>query len=115
MGICRFHRVWSERTVETLLRRGRGVDLNLYEHCRALLQKIVEYDRKANQYPVFWETKKTKNVIHRYLAEIKKKMPEGNEGLDLWIKKFDDDSEQAAEEYWEEIREGYEERINMHL
>jgi len=113
MGICRFHRGWSERTVETLLRRGRGVDLNLYEHCRALLQKIVEYDRKANQYPVFWETKKTKNVIHRYLAEIKKKMPEGNEGLDLWINKFNENREQAAKEYWEEIREGYEEIIGV--
>jgi hypothetical protein len=34
-----------------------------------------------------------------------------NEGLDLWIKKFNDDSEQAAKEYWEETREGYEERF----
>lgn len=112
MGICRFHRCWSERTVETLLRRGRGIDLNLYEHCRGLLQKIVDYDRKANQYPVFWETKKTKDVIQRYLTEVKKKMVPENEGLDLWIKKFDDDSEQATKEYWEENREGYEEIIS---
>jgi len=112
MGICRFHRGWSERTVETLLRRGRSIEFNLYEHCRALLQKITGYDRKANQYPVFWETKKTKNVIRTYLTEVRKKMPAANEELDLWIKKFNENREHAAKEYWEETREGYEERIS---
>ncbi|MGB7531752.1 MAG: hypothetical protein WA977_02080 [Halobacteriota archaeon] len=33
-------------------------------------------------------TKKTKNVIRRYLAEIKKKVAPENEQLDLWIEKF---------------------------
>ena len=111
MGICRFHRCWSERTVETLLRSGRGIDLNLYEHCRSLIQKIMEYDQKANHYPVFWETKKTKNVIRRYLAEIKKKMAPENEQLGHWIEKFNENTEQAAKEYWEETLEGYEEII----
>ena len=111
MGICRFHRGWTEKTVETLLRRGRGINLNLYEHCRRLMQKIVEYDRKANQYPVFWETKKTKDVIRTYLPEVRKKMPAENGDLDRWIEKFNDDPEQAAKEYWEETLKGYEEGI----
>jgi glyceraldehyde-3-phosphate dehydrogenase (ferredoxin) len=111
MGICRFHRCWTEPTVETLLRRGRGIDLSLYEHCRTLLQKIMDYDLKANQYPVFWETKKTKNILHRYLLEIKKKMPSEAERLDPWVKKFDENREQAAREYWEETRKGYVEQI----
>ena len=115
MGICRFHRCWSERTVEMLMRRGRGVELNLYEHCRSLLQKIMEYDLKANQYPVFWETKKTKDVIQRYLSEVRKKMPAEKGQLDLWIRKFTDDPEQVAKQYWEETLKGYEEVISTPL
>ncbi len=111
MGICRFHRGWTEKTVETLLRRGRGININLYVHCRGLMQKIVDYDRKANQYPVFWETKKTKDVIRTYLPEVRKKMPAENGDLDRWIEKFNDDPEQAAKEYWEETLKGYEEGI----
>ncbi|NOR79014.1 MAG: hypothetical protein GQ523_11525 [Methanophagales archaeon] len=111
MGVCRFHRGWTEKTVETLLRRGRSINLNLYEHCRGLMQKIVEYDRKANQYPVFWETKKTKDVIRTYLPEVRKKMPAENGELDRWIEKFNDDPEQTAKEYWEETLKGYEEGI----
>jgi hypothetical protein len=111
MGVCRFHRGWTEKTAETLLRRSRGIKLNPYEHCRGLMQKIVEYDRKANQYPVFWETKKTKDVIRTYLPEVRKKMPAENGELDRWIEKFNDDPEQAAKEYWEETLKGYEEGI----
>jgi glyceraldehyde-3-phosphate dehydrogenase (ferredoxin) len=111
MGICRFHRGWTEKTVETLLRRGRGININLYVHCRGLMQKIVDYDRKANQYPVFWETEKTKDVIRTYLPEVRKKMPAENGDLDCWIEKFNDDPEQAAKEYWEETLKGYEEGI----
>jgi glyceraldehyde-3-phosphate dehydrogenase (ferredoxin) len=112
IGICRFHRCWSERTTETLLRRGRGIDLNLDEHCRELLQKIIEYDRKANQYPVFWETKKTRNVIRAYLSEVSRKLPaECEPHLNRWVEQFTEEPEQAAKEYWEETRKGYEEII----
>lgn len=111
IGICRFHRCWSEKTVQTLLRRGRGIDLNLDAHCKGLLQKIIEYDRKANQYPVFWETKKTKNVIRAYISEVSRKLPAECEQLDQWNKKFNEDPEQAAREYWQEARNGYEEVI----
>jgi cell shape-determining protein MreC len=111
IGICRFHRCWSERTVQTLLRRGRGIHLNLDAHCKGLLQKIIEYDRKANQYPVFWETKKTKNAIRAYISEVSKKLPAECEQLDRWNKKFNEDPERAAKEYWEEARTGYEEVI----
>jgi hypothetical protein len=49
--------------------------------------------------------------IQRYLAEIKRKIPAENGDLDCWIKKFNDDPEQAAKEYWEETLKGYEEGI----
>jgi glyceraldehyde-3-phosphate dehydrogenase (ferredoxin) len=112
IGICRFHRCWSERTTEILLRRGRGIDLNLDAHCKGLLQKIIEYDRKANQYPVFWETKKTRNVIRAYLSEVSRKLPaECEPHLNRWVEKFTEEPEQAAKEYWEETRKGYEEII----
>jgi hypothetical protein len=75
----------------------------------------VDYDRKAYQYPVFWETKKTKDVIRGYMAEVRKKMPAENGQLDLWIRKFNDDPEQAAKEYWEETLKGYEEVISTPL
>ncbi len=109
LGICRFHRTWTEKSVETLLRRGRGIELDLDEHCRGLMHKIIEYDHKANQYPVFWETKKTREVIHRYLEEVSRKMPSECMPLDRWIAKFNGYPEGAAKEYWEETLKGYEE------
>lgn len=111
LGICRFHRCWAERTVRTLLRRGRGIDINLDAHCKGLIQKIMEYDRRADQYPVFWETKKTRKVIRAYVSEVSKKLPAECEQLGRWTKKFHENQEEAAREYWEEARAGYEELI----
>jgi glyceraldehyde-3-phosphate dehydrogenase (ferredoxin) len=111
LGICRFHRCWTEKTVETLLRRGRRIDRSLDEHCRGLMRQIIEYDRSANQLPVFWETKRTRAVIRAYLAEVRRKLPAEAGELDRWVTEFARDEEEAARAYWEETLRGYEELI----
>jgi len=111
LGICRFHRCWTEQTVETLMRRGRGVDRSQYEHCRGLMRQIVAYDRSANQLPVFWETKKTREVIRTYLAEVLRQLPAQAGELDHWVTWFARDAEEAARAYWEEVLRGYEDLL----
>jgi glyceraldehyde-3-phosphate dehydrogenase (ferredoxin) len=111
LGICRFHRCWTEQTVETLVRRGRGVDRSLYEHCHDLMRQIVAYDRSANQLPVFWETKKTREVIRTYLAEVLRQLPAQAGDLDRWVTWFARDAEEAARAYWEEMLRGYEDLL----
>ncbi|MCK5698260.1 MAG: glyceraldehyde-3-phosphate:ferredoxin oxidoreductase [Candidatus Aenigmarchaeota archaeon] len=104
-GICRFHRGWSEKLVETLIAEGCGVKVDYYEHCRKLLQKLRDYDTKAGVVPVFWETKRVHDVIRTYLYEARD-VSGTNPEIEKWIKRFEKDEMKAAKAYWHDLLVG---------
>lgn len=104
-GICRFHRKWSEKAVEILLERGCGIKVNYYQHCRKLLQEILNYDEKANVEPVLWESKRTIDVIRTYINEVANVFGKNPE-TDYWARKFEENYIGAAMEYWEKLLKG---------
>ncbi len=110
-GICRFHRGWSEKLVETLIAEGCGVKVDYYEHCRKLLQKLRDYDTRAGVVPVFWETKRVRDVIRTYLLEARD-VSGSNPEIEKWIKRFDKDELNAAKAYWHDLLVGVNEKVN---
>ncbi|MBU1975004.1 MAG: hypothetical protein KKG59_01220 [Nanoarchaeota archaeon] len=104
-GICRFHRGWSEKLVPKLINEAYGINIDYYKHCRDLLKKIMEYNDKAGNLPVVWETFKTVEIIRGYLKAISLVGEPSKANLE-WIEKFDSDAWKAAEEYWSEMKVG---------
>jgi len=110
-GICRFHREWSEKLVQTLINEGYGMNVDYYAHCKETLQKLKDYDTKAGVVPVFWETKRVIDLVKLYLREAKEVFG-SNPELDKWVQRFEEDEMKAARAYWQELLSGVNEVIS---
>ncbi len=98
LGICRFHRGWSEK-MQNILLAHLGYTDNYQLHMLGTVQDIVEYNKMSGTTPVFWDSKK---VIHLMAKDIERKYNETpkNENLKFWYEKFKKDETVAAKEYW---------------
>jgi len=97
MGICRFHRGWAEKLANILLNEAYNVKVDLIDHGKRTLVKVIEYDAKAGAIPVFWESEKVVDIFWTFVRE---EANAGNEKAKEWINKFGDDKYGAAKEYW---------------
>ncbi len=90
-GLCRFHRGWAEKILPKLYYEAYGVEVDFDIHGKKLLQKIVEYDKKAGYKPVFWESRK----VIDYLTLAAKEY-----GAEQWYEKLKREGVEAAKEFW---------------
>ena len=103
-GLCRFHRRWAEKVFAVLYKSAFGEVIDLEEHNKKLLQQIVEYDKKAEVKPVFWESERVINIIAKAAEEFKD---------EAWIKKFKENKLNAAREYWNIFLNEYENLLGI--
>lgn len=101
-GICRFHRGWSEKLVETLINVGHDMKVDYYKHCQKILQDIKDYDTKAGVVPTFWENRRVRDIIRTYLKEARD-VYGSNPQIDKWIERFEKDEYKAAKAYWHDM------------
>ncbi len=104
-GICRFHRKWAEKIIPKLINEGLGLNINYYEHCKKLLQGLMNYSAKAKAYPTFYETRRTKDVIINFYKEASKEFGKSPELLKL-LDEFKKDPEIALRNYFSEMLKG---------
>ncbi len=91
-GLCRFHRGWGEKILPKLIEEAYGIEVNMDEHNKELLRRIVEYDKKAGYKPVFWESKR---IIDYFTLAAKEY------GAEKWYEKLIKEGVEAAKEYWQ--------------
>jgi glyceraldehyde-3-phosphate dehydrogenase (ferredoxin) len=103
MGICRFHRAWSETIIDKIVEELLGVKVNFYEHHKKLASEINE-----NNNSVFWESDRVIDIVKIYLERMLSHNPDNPE-LKKWAEKFNKHKIDAAREYWDEILAGVEE------
>ncbi|TDA36417.1 MAG: glyceraldehyde-3-phosphate:ferredoxin oxidoreductase [Hadesarchaea archaeon] len=106
-GLCRFHRGWSERILPRLLEEAWGIKVDYDAHCKGILKRIVEYNRRAGVGPVFFEGERIVDVV----ATMARELSEKNESGRKWWEKFQRDKWGAAKEYWERFLRKYEELV----
>jgi len=104
-GFCRFHRGWWEKIADKLFNTALGTNVNLYEHSKELVKKVIEYDVKAGCKPVFWEGERTIDIFATYVEDEVKK---GNETAKKWLEKVQKNKVEAAKEYWSKFLEEFE-------
>ncbi len=102
-GLCRFHRKWIEEVYPELINGLYDEHIDIYAHHKKLAQKI-----NWNNKPVFWESKRLLELMKSYLQ----REAQEHEGARKWLKKFENDLEKAAKEYWQEILIGQNEAFS---
>lgn len=105
IGMCRFHRVWSEEIMETVVNDLFKTNYDFFEHHKKLAQ-LLNLDNK----PVFWESEKVMDIIKIYLEKILSGEPE-NAVVKEWVEKFGKDKYAAAREYWNLMIDGMNEAM----
>ncbi|PIU89482.1 hypothetical protein COS64_00135 [archaeon CG06_land_8_20_14_3_00_37_11] len=109
LGICRFHRGWSEQLAPVLVKR-LGLKKGLYEHCKDLFRKIIKYNELANAVPEYYETRRTKEILKYSLLYHLENKSDDKIALE-WKSKFEENFEKAAREYWDGLRKGINEEV----
>jgi glyceraldehyde-3-phosphate dehydrogenase (ferredoxin) len=106
LGICRFHRGWAEEM-------GPRVIEHLYKAGEAFLKNISVTASRINSRnaSVFWESQRNFEFI---LSCMKRRLEvEGDQHpeLPLWVRRFQDDPEEAGLAYWFEMLKGIHESL----
>jgi glyceraldehyde-3-phosphate dehydrogenase (ferredoxin) len=101
-GICRFHRKWSELVTDEILRAHYDLNVDYKAHQYHLARSIYRHEC-AKAMP--WESRRVADLILGYLESWQRDGLRHTD-LDAWIARFQEDKDQAAREYWDEIRRG---------
>lgn len=106
LGVCRFHRAWAEEMLPEIVQAiyGKKADLLLNAH-------ITSRRINCRNASVFWEAERTMDVVYHYLLNTRIAGEADSENLDYWIARFTEDKQQAALDYWYEIRKGIDESL----
>ncbi len=102
---CRFHRKWYEKNIEKVYNDVFSANVNIYEHHRKLLQKIIKFNEKTKATPMPPETKLSKDAIKTYITDH-------NVGdLENWAEKLRKEGDKAVEEYWNRAQKSFNDLI----
>ncbi len=103
-GFCRFHRKWSTKVSDKMIEYLSGRRINAEEISKKIIKKLREYSEKAGVEPVFWETRRVKDVVRNFVEDFSK-MTENKE-LKKWVAKFGNSFEMNMKRYWKEMLRG---------
>lgn len=106
LGICRFHRAWAEEMLPEIVKELFDKDHNLPLNAHITSRRI-----NCRNASVFWESERSIDFVYQYLLRQKCVMKIEDESLDKWIIRFTEDKDQAALDYWYEIRKGIDESL----
>lgn len=109
-GFCRFHRQWAEEMIPELVGSVFGIKDGFSERVRDTAVRI-----NSRNAAIFWESKRNIDLVETFL--IRKKEIEGDTSAELaqWIDRFSKNREDAAFEFWFEIRKGIDESLRETL
>ena len=101
-GSCRFHRKWVEDIIDDIILSHFDLSFN-YWQVNFDLARSIHNTQSSSSHP--WEGKRIIAIIQRYLEKWKQDGLEDSQ-LDAWIEKFQENPQQAAIEYWNDLMQG---------
>ncbi len=104
VGWCRFHRGWMKPVLKALFMDAYGENVDMEEHARKQIKRLIEYARRAGYTPVFWDSMRVIDLVAAGSEEF------GNE---RWAEKFRTDKVGTAKEYLERVLEAYSEILGV--
>ncbi|KUH31926.1 glyceraldehyde-3-phosphate:ferredoxin oxidoreductase [Thermococcus celericrescens] len=104
VGWCRFHRGWMKPVLKALFMDAYGANVDMEEHARKQIKRLIEYAKKAGYTPVFWDSMRVIDLVSAGSEEF------GNE---RWAEKFRIDKVGTAKEYLERVLSAYSEILGV--
>jgi len=106
LGMCRFHRGWSEEMLPEIMESLYGMGEKFIESLSYTASRI-----NSRNSSVFWESGRDIDFIYYFLK--RKNVVEGNndETLLYWIEYFERNKGEAALSFWYEIHKGIQESL----
>ena len=104
VGWCRFHRGWMKPVLKALFMDAYGINIDMEEHAKKQIKRLIEYARKAGYVPVFWDSMRVIDLVAAGSEEF------GNE---KWAEKFRVDKVGTAKEYLSRVLEAYSEILGV--
>ncbi|MCK5372933.1 MAG: hypothetical protein KAJ20_01195, partial [Candidatus Aenigmarchaeota archaeon] len=105
LGICRFHRGWSEKMKDVLLEAAMGIKSDEDKHTRGVIRDILKYDRMVMALPVIPESLRVKEALYHYLKGVSDKAPENKAVLRL-VRSFENDLDKGCADYFLDSKKG---------
>ncbi len=63
VGWCRFHRGWMKPVLRALFMEAYGENVDMEEHARRQIKRLIEYAKKAGYGPVFWDSMRVIDLV----------------------------------------------------
>ncbi|WP_461865995.1 glyceraldehyde-3-phosphate:ferredoxin oxidoreductase [Thermococcus sp.] len=104
IGWCRFHRKWMKPVLKVLFLEAYGENVDMEEHSRKQIRKLIDFAKKAGYEPVFWDSMRVIDLVARGSEEF------GNE---KWAAKFREDKIGTAKEYLRRVLQAYSDILNV--
>jgi len=105
-GFCRFHRGWAEDTLPDIFGSLYGMKDQLLAATAVTASRINS--RNAS---VYWESARDIDFVHTCLTRMRDVDGEKDPKLLEWIARFDADRNEAALDWWFEMRKGIDESL----
>ena len=106
MGMCRFHRGWSEEMIPEIVESLYGLGKEYLERIKLTAEKLISRNAAT-----FWESERSIDYVITFLKRKKEVDKVKDPDLDMWLEKFKKDKKTAAIDYWYEIHRGIQETI----
>lgn len=107
LGICRFHRAWSEKAEAELFKAALGHAVDYRAYMVRMIHKLIDYNRKCGAVPQPLESRRSKEVLASFFRKTRE-LYGSNEELDTLISKFDRSLDSGAYLWWTEALRGVE-------
>jgi glyceraldehyde-3-phosphate dehydrogenase (ferredoxin) len=106
MGICRFHRGWSEAMVPEIMGQ-------LFQKKDAYLKSVALTAARINSRnsSVFWETERNIDFVHTALKRMQTVDSNKDAELARWVEGFEKDRKETALSFWYEVHKGMDESL----
>jgi glyceraldehyde-3-phosphate dehydrogenase (ferredoxin) len=106
VGYCRFHRGWAEDMLPEIIGTLFGKEDEFKDATRELARRIG-----SRNSTVFWESRRNVDFTASALQRMREAGGCRDPQLDAWIERFRREPDQAAIDFWFEIRKGIDEYL----
>jgi glyceraldehyde-3-phosphate dehydrogenase (ferredoxin) len=110
MGVCRFHRGWAEDMLPEIIESLYGMREQFLEMTAITASRI-----NSRNSSIFWESERDLDFIMTFLKRRRDVEGDKDPQLQQWIEAFEKDKNEAALDWWCEMKKGIDETLRAFL
>ena len=110
LGVCRFHRGWAEDMLPEIVESLYGMREQFLEMVEITASRI-----NSRNSSIFWESERDIDFVMTFLKRRRDVDGDKDPKLQMWIDAFEKDKQEAALDWWCEMKKGIDETLRAFL